>query len=178
MSQYSEHVKNWKSCKLCGLCKTRQSVVFARGKIPADILVIGEAPSQSDDILGKPFVGPSGKFLNQILKDNLPEHLSLCFTNLVGCVPNGRNHEPPVESIEVCIPKVSELLEICNPIGIIYVGQLASDWLSKRDGFKDVQSVKIVHPAALLRMGEAQRGLSMSSVVGSLIDFTEDLNYV
>jgi DNA polymerase len=45
--------------------------VLARGTVPADIVFIGEAPGPSEDSLGKPFIGPAGRVLDQIISQAL-----------------------------------------------------------------------------------------------------------
>ena len=56
------------SCTECELCKTRTQVVFGVGNPAADILLIGEGPGENEDLQGQPFVGRSGKLLDQFLE--------------------------------------------------------------------------------------------------------------
>ena len=42
-------------------------LVIGRGSVFADLLVIGEAPGAQEDLEGKPYVGKSGKLLNELL---------------------------------------------------------------------------------------------------------------
>ena len=58
------------SCTLCGLCQTRTQTVFGTGNKQADWLVIGEAPGQSEDEQGKPFVGKAGTTVDRDVKGN------------------------------------------------------------------------------------------------------------
>lgn len=71
-SKWSVFVERWKDCTACGLCEHRQKVVLARGSVPCDILFIGEAPGESEDCLGQPFVGPAGQLLDRIVRLALP----------------------------------------------------------------------------------------------------------
>ncbi len=66
-SKYQEYKKQWKGCKRCPLYKTRRKIVHCRGSLPCDIFFLGEAPGDSEDLLGKPFVGPAGKLLDRII---------------------------------------------------------------------------------------------------------------
>jgi len=106
--KYKQHREKWNDCEKCELCNQRGSVVLARGKIPCDLLFIGEAPGQSEDVLGVPFVGPAGKLLDSIIdqatltgraeyspgsgkpvpNENFPR---IAFTNLVSCIPKGED---------------------------------------------------------------------------------------
>ena len=42
-------------------------LVIGRGSVFADLLIIGEAPGAKEDLEGKPYVGKSGKLLNELL---------------------------------------------------------------------------------------------------------------
>jgi uracil-DNA glycosylase len=68
---WSAHVDDWKDCTRCPLHTVRSNVVLARGSIPCDILFVGEAPGRSEDALGKPFVGPAGILLDEMIEDAL-----------------------------------------------------------------------------------------------------------
>lgn len=84
---FSDHVDRWKHCTLCPLHKVRRQVVLARGKLPADVLMVGEAPGLSEDVLGAPFTGPAGQLLDRIITATELENYRIAFTNLVGCIP-------------------------------------------------------------------------------------------
>lgn len=71
LSPFQRHVAKWKGCTRCELCEGRKKVVLARGTVPADIVFIGEAPGPSEDSLGKPFIGPAGRVLDQIIQQAL-----------------------------------------------------------------------------------------------------------
>lgn len=69
VSLYSSHVERWKDCEGCSLRDRRTRVVLYRGKIPCDVLFIGEAPGESEDVVGVPFVGPAGKLLDAMIQE-------------------------------------------------------------------------------------------------------------
>lgn len=69
VSLYSSHVERWKDCGGCSLCDRRTRVVLYRGKVPCDVLFVGEAPGESEDVVGVPFVGPAGKLLDSMIQD-------------------------------------------------------------------------------------------------------------
>ncbi|MBI4831094.1 MAG: uracil-DNA glycosylase, partial [Candidatus Lindowbacteria bacterium] len=54
-------------CRKCFLWKTRQKAVPGEGPLDAVAMFVGEGPGRKEDESGRPFVGPSGKFLNQLL---------------------------------------------------------------------------------------------------------------
>lgn len=61
--------QKWFGCKRCGLCQFRPNddIVFGDGNPDSKVMIIGEAPGEEEEDCGVPFVGPSGKLLNQIL---------------------------------------------------------------------------------------------------------------
>lgn len=69
ISLYSAHVERWKSCQRCALGRTRDKIVLAKGRLPCDVLFVGEAPGESEDVIGLPFVGPAGRLLDEMIRD-------------------------------------------------------------------------------------------------------------
>jgi uracil-DNA glycosylase len=155
--------------------------VLARGNVPADILFIGEAPGQSEDVLGQPFVGPAGKLLDRQIAEafgNCPGlDLRLCFTNLVCCIPkdetNKKVGEPDKESIEACSARLDEMLVLCRPKLVVAVGDLADKWLVGDGGV--LNKVKITHPAAILRAEIVRQSLMNQKVIVILENAFRDL---
>lgn len=68
------HVKDWKHCERCELAADRKHVCLGRGDIPADVLFCGEAAGQSENVLGRPFVGPAGQLLDLVIQRTLGLH--------------------------------------------------------------------------------------------------------
>ena len=110
---WTQHKAKWKACRRCGLCKDRFSVCLLRGEIPAKILFIGEGPGPSEDGsadykdgFGKPFIGPAGEILQDIINEHIEGRYSYALTNLVGCMPldedKVRYADPPDWAIEAC----------------------------------------------------------------------------
>ena len=182
MSRYKQHRKKWNDCQRCDLCKQRQHVVLARGSIPCQILLIGEAPGPSEDVFGQPFIGPAGKLLDDMLEQTWENKFRYCLTNLVACIPKGDDGdkfvEPPKEAIERCAPRLREFFAICRPKLLVYVGKLAAKYapISIWQGdVRTVEACEIVHPAAILRADVTQRGLMYQKVLVTLTDAVSDL---
>ena len=57
-----------RNCRSCGLCQTRTNLVFGVGNREADVLFVGEAPGEQEDLQGIPFVGPAGQLLDLYLE--------------------------------------------------------------------------------------------------------------
>lgn len=188
------HIAAWKDCKRCSLHEGRQQVVFARGKVPAEILFVGEAPGESEDCLGEPFVGPAGHLLNWIIRESGADKLRYAVYNIVGCIPRDeagdKVHEPEVESVKACSPRLQEFAKIADgkyhgyvkhanapPEGtlklVVAVGLVAKHWLEP--GFKhtvklhrSIPFIDIIHPAAILRANVAQQSLMTRRAVIAL----------
>ena len=79
--------KKIRGCTKCELHKTRTNAVFGRGSIDAKILLLGEAPGASEDLVGESFVGAAGKFLDQLIKDAGLVGEEIFITNIVRCRP-------------------------------------------------------------------------------------------
>jgi DNA polymerase len=152
--------------------------VLCRGSIPCDVLLIGEAPGASEDVIGQPFVGPAGHLLDEqvenVMKNlDFPE-ISFCFTNLVCCIPkvHGRKiTEPMEEHVDSCQQRRLEFIQLCQPKIIVSVGDLAYKYL-ERD---ELETVKITHPAAILRAEVVRQGLMYQKVVVTLENAIRDL---
>ncbi len=170
-TRYSLFVERWKGCTACPLHKTRQHVVLARGSIPCRLLFVGEAPGESEDVLGKPFSGPAGHLLQYNIIDRaVPSDVTYALANLVCCIPRdedgGKAIEPEHEDILSCGLRLQEFVEIADPELIITVGRLATDYLD--DGYKHsikfekrIPRVSIVHPAAIIRYNQIQMDLAI-----------------
>lgn len=149
---------------------------------------MGEAPGDSEDVLGYPFKGPAGHLLDGIIRRALApfkQHtFRLAFGNMVGCMPKDEHGmkagEPDVESIMQCTPRLQELMDMAAPHMVVAVGNIARDWLKK--GFKHSVKVpaealrcEIVHPAAILKANVSQRGLMAQRAEITLRDAAHEL---
>jgi uracil-DNA glycosylase len=170
--RYADHVNSWKDCTLCPLCRTRRRTVFRRGRIPADILFIGEAPGPGEDSLGRPFVGPAGHVLDIILEKAIqgfhgqmgmdrseprPDP-TYCLTNAVLCYP-GRDEKgtikaPGREAIKACNPRLVEFVKLVNPRFIVRLGNVAKS--ATKELIDDYPIRSMVHPSAIGCMEDPQ----------------------
>jgi len=181
---WKEYKERWVGCQECSLCEQRRNVVLLRGKIPCDVLFVGEAPGTSENDLGKPFIGPAGKLLDQIIERairlaDIEEPPRIAFTNLVGCIPlddsNQKTHEPPKSAIEACSPRLRELLVLCQPSQIVCVGKLPGKWIPKLLEL-ETDPVVIIHPAVILRADQSQQGLAIQKTEVQLVDLFEEIH--
>lgn len=152
-----KHREDWGSCTRCPLHEGRAKVVLGRGKLPCDILLIGEAPGESENVLGQPFVGPAGHLLDRIIRSAVPDSMAWAITNLVACIPRqdgSKVSEPDPDDILHCAPRLDEFVRMANPRLIVCVGKLAESWVIGTKGRRHLLAwyngamIGIIHPAA------------------------------
>lgn len=135
----NHHQKLWGDCTRCPLHQTCTNHVLWRGYCPADVLFIGEAPGSSEDIIGKPFVGPAGRVLDDIItgvSDHVfgrPDAYTYCITNVVACFPqtNGKARKPSKEEAQACRSRLYQMICLSQPRLIITLGAVAESYTPK-----------------------------------------------
>ncbi|MEZ4318985.1 MAG: uracil-DNA glycosylase [Myxococcota bacterium] len=161
-------------CTRCGLCKTRQNIVFGVGSGEADLVVVGEGPGQQEDVQGEPFVGPAGQMLDKMLEHVLGLNRSQTYIlNVVKCrPPNNRNPLP--DEVAACRPFMEAQLRALQPKVVLVLGSVAwrtlmeteqgitrarGRWHVWRDPGSDLEVpvMPTFHPAYLLRKPEDKR---------------------
>jgi len=154
------------SCKKCNLHISRERPVFGSGDLNSDIVIIGEAPGEQEDIQGMPFVGRSGEFLNQrILEIGLRrEHVYIC--NIIKCRPP-KNRDPSTEEVTLCSDYLIEQLNILKPKVIITLGKFSGQFvtgqhqipISRLRGcwfeYNGISVMPTFHPAYCLRNSQS-----------------------
>ena len=150
------------ACEKCDLCKTRTNVVFGTGNPSAEVLFIGEAPGQSEDEQGLPFVGRSGKLLDIFLDSiGLNRETNIFITNICKCRPP-QNRDPLPQEWDACLPYLREQFKIIRPKIVVCLGRIAAQRIIRPDfsvtrehgTFTEKNGVfytATFHPAALLR---------------------------
>ena len=110
-------------CTKCELYKGRTKAVPGEGPTHTEIMFIGEGPGASEDKQGRPFVGASGKFLDQLLAQAGVTRSEVWITNVVKCRPPG-NRDPQMDEIETCTTNYLEnQIKIVNPSIIVTLGR-------------------------------------------------------
>ena len=176
-SPYQKFCDRWEGCRGCALGFQRTKIVLARGKVPAEVLFVGEAPGPSEDVLGKPFVGPAGKLLDKIIEVGIDGRVDYCLTNLVACFPReakGKGfNEPSEDEIESCGDRLREFTLLCKPKLVVCVGKLASRWAPTIIGTGGY--ISIIHPAAILRMDVSRKGLAIQRCIVAVSDAVDEI---
>lgn len=104
------------------LAKTANQLVFGSGNINADIVFIGEAPGKKEDETGEPFVGASGKLLDQLLESIHFQRSNIYITNIVKYRPPA-NRDPSVAEKEAFLPYLFKQLAVINPKVVVTLGR-------------------------------------------------------
>ena len=111
-------------CTKCELYKGRTVAVPGEGPTHAEIMLIGEGPGASEDKQGRPFVGASGRFLNELLAQAGVTREDVWITNVVKCRPPG-NRDPLPEEITACAGYLDRQIALINPKVIITLGRFS-----------------------------------------------------
>ncbi|MCL2607126.1 MAG: uracil-DNA glycosylase [Methanomassiliicoccaceae archaeon] len=92
-----------KNCSRCKLSEFRTKIVMPDGNPDSDVVFVGEAPGENEDLTGRPFVGKSGKLLERFMEEEGLKRAELLITNTVKCRPPG-NRDPTKEEMDACRP--------------------------------------------------------------------------
>ncbi|MBQ2766926.1 MAG: uracil-DNA glycosylase [Clostridia bacterium] len=150
-----------RSCTKCALHTTRTNCVFGTGNRNADLLFVGEAPGEQEDLSGVPFVGRAGKLLDQYLfAVDIPRE-DVYIANILKCRPP-KNRDPLPEEEDACMDYLRTQVKLIEPKVIVCLGRIAAMRLIKPD-FRITKEhgqwfergrfliTAVYHPAALLR---------------------------
>lgn len=173
------HKAKWNNCTKCELCKPRSKVVLGKGQIPADILLVGEAPGEGEDTSGKPFKGPAGDELHYWLEEAVEaagiETPRMFFTNIISCLPkigsSIKLKEPPEWAVSACKPRLQEIVEIVRAPRIIMVGKHSQKWCPNLIDWDFESSLDLVHPGSIIRLKVDQYGLARQKTVVTIRDY-------
>ena len=111
-------------CQRCPLYKTGTRGVPGEGNPDADMLFIGEGPGQKEDELGRPFVGPAGRLLEELLQHIGLTRNDVYIANVIKHRPPG-NRDPLPDEVEACWPYLKRQIETIQPQVIVLLGRHA-----------------------------------------------------
>jgi len=157
------------TCTLCPLHETRTNVVFGEGNTATDVMFVGEGPGEVEDNTGRPFVGPAGQKLDEVLGSVGIDRASVFITNIVKCRPPG-NRVPSKDEMECCFPYLEAQIALIQPSLIVTLGNTSTQWLipdapgitKSRGTFLTwrggIQILPMFHPSYLLRYPSREKG--------------------
>lgn len=158
------------ACQKCSLYKTRQKTVPGEGNPTAEIMFIGEAPGSREDIEGRPFCGPAGKFLDQLLDSIGLQRKDVFIANTLKCRPPA-NRDPLPEEKSACREYLEEQLSVVSPKIVVTLGRHSTEtYLPGLGGITKLRAklfrrpsgiyfFPLYHPAAALHNGAMRQTL-------------------
>ena len=150
-------------CVRCPLGRGRTHAVPGEGPANARILFIGEGPGYHEDIQGRPFVGASGQYLEELLAGIRLRRKDVFIANVVKCRPPGNRDPEPVE-LAACRDYLDRQIALIQPEVIVTLGRFSMQRYfpgqsitrihgqPKRVG--EQYTLPLFHPAAALRNPE------------------------
>jgi len=161
----------YKHCIRCPLGQYREEnsycIVWGCGNLCSKILILGEAPGETEAKTGVPFIGRSGQFLRRRLNKYFDVETEAYTLNTVLCRPPG-NRQPVKNEQESCLPHISGVFFRMQPKLVITAGKVASEWMSEFTGLPfeiyeltvaEVESIAfawlpLYHPSYVMRTKE------------------------
>ena len=129
-------------------------------------MFVGEGPGFHEDQQGRPFVGPAGKFLEEMLGTIGLQRSDVFIANVVKCRPPS-NRDPLPDEVESCRPYLDEQISLIQPRLIVTLGRFSLTWFFPRDTIGKVHGTlrrrehqyffHLYHPAAALHAGNLRR---------------------
>ncbi|HEX6121950.1 MAG TPA: uracil-DNA glycosylase [Ktedonobacterales bacterium] len=111
-----------RTCTKCDLCRNTTNGVPGEGNPYAEVMLIGEGPGYHEDKQGRPFVGPAGHFLDELLAAAGLDRASVFITNVVKHRPPN-NRDPLPEEIAACSDYLTHQIAAINPRVIVTLGR-------------------------------------------------------
>ena len=156
------------NCTRCpNLVASRTQVVYGVGNPFAELLFVGEAPGEEEDLRGEPFVGRAGQLLNKIIGAMEYTREDIFIANVLKCRPDmpageSGNRKPKPAEMATCLPWLTQQIDLIKPKVIVALGLTAIEGLlgeprtmrDVRGKWLDYQGVPLMptyHPAYLLR---------------------------
>jgi DNA polymerase len=171
------------------LAEDQTQVVFADGNPNSPLMLVGEAPGPEEDRKGTPFVGASGRLLNQALEQLGLDREKLWISNTVKVWPNQRSgrslktRPPNAAEKKASRPFFDREIELIRPRAILCLGGTAAQALigksfkitkergEWREGPLGIPTMATLHPSYILRL----QGMAPESGEEALRNFTDDL---
>ena len=156
-------------CRRCAIGSQRRNNVYGEGDPCARLMVVGEGPGETEDELGRPFVGRAGQLLDRMLAAIGLPRADVYICNTVKCRPTlpgprgPRNRAPDAEEMANCRPFLDDQIEIVSPAVILALGAPAAKSFLGPDfaitkmrgrwygGPREIPLMVTFHPAYVLR---------------------------
>ena len=130
------------------------------------VMFVGEGPGFHEDQQARPFVGPAGKLLDELLGLGGLTRTEVYITNVVKCRPPN-NRDPLPAEVEACRKYLEQQLALINPKLVVTLGRYSLAWFFPRDSISKVHGhlrrqngtyyLHMYHPAAALHAGNLRK---------------------
>jgi DNA polymerase len=154
-------------CRGCDLYKYATQTVFGEGPASARLMLVGEEPGDSEDLVGRPFVGPAGKLLHRAMEGAGIDPRAVYVTNAVKhfkFVERGKrriHQKPKIVEVRACKPRLQSEVAVVKPTLVVALGATAAQWLLG-SAFRLManrgrvlagppRTLATIHPSAILR---------------------------
>ncbi len=154
------------ACTDCDLHHTRTHAVPGEGAPDAEVMFVGEAPGFYEDQQARPFVGPSGHFLDTLIATAGLKREQVYIANVIKCRPP-ENRDPLPAEIDACRKHLRRQVELIKPRLIATLGRYSLAWFFPREAIGKVHGkprirdgtcyMPMYHPAAALHAGNMRK---------------------
>ena len=168
MNSLDEIARLVRQCSDCELGRGRKNAVPGEGSPDADLMIIGEGPGAQEDLLGRPFVGRAGQFLDELLGYIGLKREDVFIANMVKCRPPENRDSLPAE-VSACNKYLERQIELLDPLLIVTLGRVSlarffpGESMTRARGKvreKDGRFIyPVMHPAAALYRQEVRPGI-------------------
>jgi DNA polymerase len=174
-SSWEELMREARGCTRCELYKCGTQTVFGEGPLHPKLMFVGEQPGDQEDLEGRPFVGPAGQLLDELLEKAGVDRSQTYVTNAVKhfkFVQRGKRRihsKPDTGEIDACRWWIKHERELIRPPVTVALGATAArSLIGKAVTISKVRGQPLTlpdgsecwvttHPSALLRMPEPER---------------------
>ncbi|KPK22111.1 MAG: uracil-DNA glycosylase [Dehalococcoidia bacterium SM23_28_1] len=155
-------------CPDCDLSRSRNRAVPGEGPEDAEIMFVGEAPGFYEDQQGRPFVGPAGRLLEELLASIGLRRDQVYIGNVIKCRPP-ENRDPLPKEIEACRKWLERQIEVIKPKVVVPLGRFSLAWFFPNESIgrmhgharhrEGVCYLPMYHPAAALHAANMRRAV-------------------
>ncbi len=164
-----------RACTQCGLAEGRTQVVVGSGPVPCNVMIVGEAPGEQEDLQGVPFVGKAGQLLTKMLEAvGIDRESQVYIANTVKCRPP-QNRTPLASEMTACKPFLIRQIQLIQPRVMVLLGspalktvleelapisQVRGKWVKATVPYMDdpLYIMPMFHPSYLLRNQSREKG--------------------
>jgi uracil-DNA glycosylase family 4 len=166
LAQVADEVR---ACTRCALAARRTHAVPGEGNVLSDVLLVGEGPGAREDATGRPFVGPAGQLLDELLHGIGWERGDVFITNVVKCRPPGNRDPEPAETA-ACSEYLDRQESALEPSVVVTLGRhslqrylpgarIGAVHGSLRRAYSGLHVFPMYHPAAALHQASLRETL-------------------